>query len=73
MLRICSADGCTIRTLGELCSFHEPEPERTEWPRGRPFELRGQTASGGETGQLNIAHIEAERLRHPDSILELSP
>jgi hypothetical protein len=67
MLRICSADGCTIRTLGELCSFHEPEPERTEWPRGRPFELRGQT------GQLNIAHVEAERLRHPDSILELSP
>jgi hypothetical protein len=68
MLRVCSADGCTILTLGELCAVHEPKPERTDWPRGRPFpELRGQA------GKLHVAHVEAERLGHPDSVLELSP
>jgi hypothetical protein len=24
MLRICAADGCEIKTLGELCIHHEP-------------------------------------------------
>ena len=68
MLRVCSADGCKILTLGELCALHEPAPERTDWPRGRPF-----SGLGGEPRELDLAHVEAERLRHPDSVLELSP
>jgi hypothetical protein len=68
MLRVCSADGCTILTLGELCSLHEPEPERREWPRGRPFRTLG-----GQAGQLDLAHVEAERLGHPDPVFELAP
>jgi hypothetical protein len=68
MLRVCSADGCTVLTLGELCSLHEPAPERTVWPRGRPF-----PGLSGQTGQLDLADVEAERLGHPDSVLELSP
>ena len=74
MLRVCSADGCTVLTLGELCADHEPAPARTDWPRGRPWpELRRQAALRSESGELDVADVEAERLRHPDAVLELAP
>ena len=55
MLRVCTVPGCGTFTLGELCAGHEPVPVRTVWPRGRPLRR--------ETGQLDLAHVEAERLR----------
>ena len=68
MLRVCSAPGCAILTLGELCAHHEQVPAGTVWPRGRPFR-----ALSGEPGELDFADVEAERLRHPDAVLELAP
>jgi hypothetical protein len=68
MLRTCSADGCEILTLGELCAVHEPVPERKSWPRGRPYPELGR-----ETRELDLADVEPQGLRHPNSVLELSP
>ena len=55
MLRTCRADGCTTKTLGELCIDHEAEPT----PEPGPAEPRDAQASRQIRASVQSATLAA--------------
>lgn len=55
MITLCTADGCTHKTLGGLCTQHDP-PVTRKFVRGRPFRAANPDRSKSNEAMLEPLH-----------------